>query len=46
MKVIVATVLTLTRVRIDRPDARVARRGFFLAPEHGPRVMLLERIAG
>lgn len=46
MKVIVATVLTLTRVRIDRPDARVARRGFFLAPEHGPRVVLLERIAG
>jgi cytochrome P450 len=45
MKVVVATVLTLARVRIDRPHARVARRGFFLAPEHGPRVTLQQRIA-
>jgi cytochrome P450 len=44
MKVVVATVLTLARLRIDRPDARVARRGFFLAPEQGPRVALRERI--
>jgi cytochrome P450 len=42
MKVVVATVLTLARLRIARPNARVARRGFFLAPEHGPRVTVTE----
>jgi hypothetical protein len=31
-------VLLRTRLRIERPDAAVARRGFFLAPEGGPRV--------
>ena len=39
MKVVVATVLRQTRLRIERPDAPVARRGFFLAPEGGPRVI-------
>jgi cytochrome P450 len=45
MKAIVASVLSRARLRIGRPDARVARRGFFLAPEHGPRVVLTKRIA-
>jgi cytochrome P450 len=40
MKVVIAAVLSMVRLRIERPDARVARRGFFLAPEHGPRVMV------
>jgi cytochrome P450 len=39
MKVVVATVLLRARLRMARPDAPVARRGFFLAPEGGPRVM-------
>ena len=38
MKVVIATVLSRARLRIERPHARVERRGFFLAPEHGPRV--------
>jgi len=44
MRVVVATVLSRARLRIERPNAPVARRGFFLAPEHGPRVMLTERL--
>ncbi len=43
MKTVVATILSLARVRIQRPNARVARRGFFLAPEYGPRVVLESR---
>jgi len=43
MKVVVTTVLSRARLRIDRPHAAVARRGFFLAPEHGPRVMVAAR---
>jgi cytochrome P450 len=38
MKVVVATVLLKTRLRIERPDVAVERRGFFLAPAGGPRV--------
>lgn len=38
MKVVVATVLLKTRLRIERPDVPVERRGFFLAPAGGPRV--------
>jgi cytochrome P450 len=38
MKTILATVLSTVRLRIENPDARCVRRGFFLAPEHGPRV--------
>jgi len=41
MKTILATVLSQARLRIENPRARVARRGFFLAPEHGPRVTLI-----
>jgi cytochrome P450 family 110 len=43
MKVVVATVLSRATLRIERPNARVRRRGFFLAPEHGPRVALDSR---
>lgn len=38
MKTIVATVLSRVRLRIENANAAVVRRGFFLAPEHGPRV--------
>lgn len=38
LKAIVATVLSRVRLRIENPNAAVVRRGFFLAPEHGPRV--------
>lgn len=38
MKVVIATVLQRVRLRIERPDAPVARRGFFLAPARGLRV--------
>jgi cytochrome P450 len=38
MKVILATVLSQARIRLENPDAAVVRRGFFLAPERGPRV--------
>jgi cytochrome P450 family 110 len=38
MKAILATVLSQARIRVENPDAAVVRRGFFLAPEHGPRV--------
>ena len=40
MKVVVATVLLRARLRIERPDVPVARRGFFLAPAHGAPVMI------
>jgi cytochrome P450 family 110 len=40
MKVVIATVLLRTRLRIERPNVPVARRGFFLAPAGGPRVMV------
>jgi cytochrome P450 len=46
MKVVVATVLSLTRLRIERPDAAVARRGFFLAPAGGPAVAIESRQNG
>jgi len=45
MKTVIAAILTRTRLRIENPNARVVRRGFFLAPEHGPRVRLEERIS-
>lgn len=44
MKVVIATVLSRARLRIERPDARVERRGFFLAPQGGPRVAVAERV--
>jgi cytochrome P450 len=40
MKVVIATVLLRARLRIEHPNAPVARRGFFLAPRGGPRVMV------
>jgi cytochrome P450 family 110 len=43
MKTVIATVLSRARLRIENPDARVARRGFFLTPEGGPRVTLEDR---
>jgi cytochrome P450 len=44
MKAVIATVLLRARLRIQNPQARVVRRGFFLAPEHGPRVVVEERL--
>jgi len=41
MKTVIATLLSRVRLRIENPNARVVRRGFFLAPEHGPRVTLI-----
>jgi cytochrome P450 len=38
MKTVIATVLSQVHLRIENPDAAVVRRGFFLAPAHGPRV--------
>jgi cytochrome P450 len=38
MKTVIATVLSLVRLRIENPDASFVRRGFFLAPARGPRV--------
>jgi len=35
-----ATILSAARLRIENPNAAVTRRGFFLAPEGGPRVVL------
>ena len=39
MKTVVATVLSRVRLRIENPNAAVERRGFFLAPAKGPRVV-------
>jgi cytochrome P450 len=41
MKAVIATVLSRARLRIDNPNARAERRGFFLAPAGGPSVTLL-----
>jgi cytochrome P450 len=38
MKTVLATVLSHVRLRIENPDARSVRRGFFLAPARGPRI--------
>jgi cytochrome P450 len=38
MKTILATILSQARLRIENPNARTVRRGFFLAPAEGPRV--------
>ena len=43
MKVVLATVLTNVRLRLDAKDVRTMRRGFFLAPEGGPPVRIVER---
>jgi cytochrome P450 len=43
MKMVLATLFLQTRLRIENPNAPVRRRGFFLVPEGGPRVTLLER---
>jgi cytochrome P450 family 110 len=39
MKTVVATVLSRVRLRIENPNATAQRRGFFLAPAKGPRVV-------
>jgi cytochrome P450 family 110 len=39
MKTVLATVLSRVRLRIENRDAAVVRRGFFLAPAQGPRVV-------
>ncbi len=41
MKSVIATVLSQTRLRIENPNARPERRGFFLAPQGGPRVTVV-----
>jgi cytochrome P450 len=43
MKVVIATVLSRVRLRIDATNVRAMRRGFFLAPEGGPPVRVTER---
>jgi cytochrome P450 len=39
IKAVVAAVLSRVRLRIENPNAAVKRRGFFLAPAEGPRVV-------
>jgi cytochrome P450 family 110 len=46
MKIIVATVLSNTRLRIEHPNAKVKRRGFFLTPDDGVQVVLEDRKSG
>jgi len=43
MKVVVATVLSNTQLRIQHPNAKVKRRGFFLTPDDGVQVVLEQR---
>ncbi len=43
MKSILATILSQARLRIENPNAAMVRRGFFLAPAGGPRVVLNQR---
>src|SRR5207253_10580145 len=43
MKLVLATVLSQTRLRIENANAAVKRRGFFMVPEGGPRVVVRER---
>ena len=45
MKTILATILSAARLRIENPNATIKRRGFFLAPEGGPRVVLSGALA-
>jgi cytochrome P450 len=42
MKTILATILSQARLRIENPNATTIRRGFFLAPAGGPKVVLEE----
>jgi cytochrome P450 len=42
MKTVLATVLSAVRLRIENANAAYVRRGFFLAPERGPRVVRVE----
>jgi unspecific monooxygenase len=41
MKTVIAAVLSQARLRLERPNVSAERRGFFLAPESGPRVSRL-----
>lgn len=43
MKVVLATLMTQVRLRLDGAQVRALRRGFFLAPEGGPPVRVTER---
>jgi cytochrome P450 family 110 len=43
MKVVMATVLSMTRMRLAVPKVEVARRGFFLAPKGGPPTIVESR---
>jgi len=45
MKTVIATILKAAHLRLRDAHVRVARRGFFLIPEHGPRVSLETRHA-
>ena len=45
MKTILSTVLSQARLRIENPNAATVRRGFFLAPATGPRVVCDQRRA-
>ena len=45
MKTILATILSQARLRIANPNAATVRRGFFLAPAGGPRVVYDQRRA-
>jgi len=44
MKTILASILSQARLRIEKPNAAVTRRGFFLAPAGGPSVVLDTRL--
>ncbi|MEN8259552.1 MAG: cytochrome P450 [Pseudomonadota bacterium] len=43
MKVVLATVLSRVRLQIENPNAKIRRRGFFLVPDGGPRVCVVDR---
>jgi len=42
IKVVVASAFTRARFGLDTPDAKAIRYGFFLVPEGGPRIRVLE----
>jgi cytochrome P450 len=46
MKVVLATLLTTVRLKLEVDDVRTRRSGFFLVPQGGPPVRVMERRKG
>lgn len=44
MKAVLATVFLSARLSVLNPHAKIKRRGFFLVPDGGPRVVLKEEM--